>query len=121
MLVAYWIIAGIMAFLYAYSGGMKAVQSREQLRPMMGWVENAPMGLVRTLGVLEVLGAIGLILPPLTGIATWLAFAAAIGVLLVQIGAIVLHLSRGEAKVIGFNVGLLLAGTALVWLSTAWL
>ena len=121
MNVAYWIIAGLLALLYIYSGGMKAIRSREQLLPMMGWVANTPLLAVRAIGVLEVLGAIGLILPPLTGIAPWLAMAAAIGLTLVQIGGIVLHLRRGEARVIGFNVALLLLAGVTVWLSTIWL
>ncbi|HTF07611.1 MAG TPA: DoxX family protein [Asanoa sp.] len=47
-----------------------------------------------------VLGAAGLILPPLTGIAPALAVAAAIGLALIQVGGIVLHLSRGEARLV---------------------
>jgi hypothetical protein len=121
MEIAYWIIAAILAAMYLFSGGKKAVQSQEALRPMMGWVDTFPMPLVRSIGVVEILGAIGLILPPLTGIAPWLAVAAAIGFVLVQIGATVLHLSRGESKVIGLNIVLLLAAAAAAWLGTVWL
>src|SRR5215470_14142540 len=103
MKVAYWIIAALLAVFYLYAGGKKVAQSKEQLRPMMGWVDQVPMPLVRTIGVLEILGAIGLILPPLTGIATWLAIAAAIGLVLIQLGGTALHLSRGEARLIGLN------------------
>src|ERR1700689_3286596 len=67
MTVAYWIIAGLLALLYLYSGGLKVLRSPDQLRPMTGWVDTVPLRLVRTIGVLEILGAIGLILPPLTG------------------------------------------------------
>jgi hypothetical protein len=74
---------------------------------MMGWVDTTPMPLVRTIGALEVLGAIGLILPPLTGILPGLAVAAAIGFVIIQIGAIAVHARRGEINVIGFNVALL--------------
>jgi hypothetical protein len=121
VVIAYWIVAGLLALFYLYSGGIKVLQSREKLRPMMGWVDTVPMGFVRTIGVLEVLGAIGLILPPLTGIAPWLALAAAIGLVLVQIGGIILHLSRGEAKVIGLNIVLLVVAGLAVWLATVWL
>ena len=88
---------------------------------MMGWVDTVPMPLVKTIGVLEVLGAAGLILPPLTGIAPWLAIAAAIGLVLIQIGAIGLHLSRGEARLIRLNIALLAAAAAAAWLGTTWL
>jgi hypothetical protein len=63
----------LLALLYLYSGGLKVLRSPDQLRPMMGWIDTMPLRLVRAIGVLEVLGAIGLILPPLTGIAVALA------------------------------------------------
>jgi hypothetical protein len=121
MKVAYWIVAGLLALLYLYSGGIKAVRSKDQLRPMMAWVDSMPLRLVRVIGVLEVLGALGLILPPLTGIAEWLALAAAVGFVGIQIGGITLHVRRGETKVIGLNIALLLMAAAAAWLSTAWL
>ena len=67
------------------------------------------------------LGALGLILPPLTGIAPGLALAAAAGLVLVQVGAIALHLSRGEARLIGLNVVLFVLAGVEIWLSTTWL
>lgn len=121
MRTAYWIVAVLLAVLYLYSGALKMTRSKDQLRPMMGWVDAMPLRFVRTIGVLEVLGALGLILPPLTGVARGLAFAAAIGFVLVQIGALSLHLSRGEVKVIGLNIGLLALAAVAVWLATTWL
>ncbi len=121
MEIAYWVLGGLLALFYLYSGGIKVFRSQDQLRPMMGWVDQIPMPLVRAIGALEVLGAIGLILPPLTGIAPGLAIAAAIGLVLVQIGGIVTHVSRGEYKVIGLNIGLLVAAAVTAWLGTVWL
>ena len=72
MELTYWIVAGLLAVFYAYAGGMKVARSQGRLRPMMGWVDTIPMPLVRTIGLLEILGAAGLILPPATGIAVWL-------------------------------------------------
>jgi uncharacterized membrane protein len=120
MRTAYWIIAALLAVLYAYSGTLKITRSKDQLRPMMAWVDAMPLRLVRTIGALEVLGALGLILPPLTGIAPGLAFAAAIGFALLQVGALSLHLSRREVKVIGLNVALLALAVVAVWLATTW-
>lgn len=79
MNIAYWIVAGLLGLFYLYAGGVKVVRSRDGLRPMMAWVDSTPMPAVRAIGVIEVLGAIGLILPPLTGIAPWLALAAPSG------------------------------------------
>ena len=121
MRVAYWIIAALLALLYLYSGGLKVLRSKDQLRPMMGWIDTVPLRLVRTIGVLEVLGALGLVLLPLTGIAAGLALAAAIGLALIQVGGISLHLSRGEAKMIGLNIVLLAFAGVAIWLSSTWL
>ena len=121
MTVAYWIIAALLAVLYLYSGGLKVLRSPDQLRPMMGWIDTMPLRLVRVIGVLEVLGALGLILPPLTGVAVAVALAAAIGLGLIQVGAISLHLRRGEVKLIGLNVALLVLAAVEIWLATVWL
>ncbi|NUR71916.1 MAG: DoxX family protein [Hamadaea sp.] len=117
--VAYWILAGLLALFYAYAGGKKVTQSKDQLRPMMGWVDQVPLPLVRTIGTLEVLGAIGLILPKLTGVLPGLAIAAAVGLVLIQVGGIALHLSRGEARLIGLNIVLLVLAAVTVWLAVA--
>jgi hypothetical protein len=119
MLIAYWIVAGLLAVLYLYSGGVKIVRSKDALRPMMQWVDDLTLGAVRAIGVLEVLGAIGLILPPLVGILPGLAFAAAIGLTLVQVGATIVHVRRHDT--IWLNLAVLVASIVVVWLSTIWL
>jgi hypothetical protein len=120
MNVAYWIIAGLLAAFYVYSGGMKVIQSREALQPMMAWVDRTPMPLVRLIGVLEILGSIGLIGPPVTGIVPWLAVGAAAGLVLLQIGGITLHIVRGEARQIGLNIVLIVLAGLATWLATIW-
>jgi hypothetical protein len=117
--IAYWIVAGLLAALYLYSGGIKLVQSQEQLQPMMKWVDRIPMRVVRAIGAVELLGAAGLILPPLTGIAPGLAVAAAAGFVLLQIFAIRVHLSMGD-KMVALNVALIAVAGSAVWLATIW-
>lgn len=117
MPIAYWIVAGLLAFVYVYSGGMKLVRTQTQLKSVMRWVDQAPMAAVRAIGTLEILGAIGLILPPLTGIHPWLSIAAATGLVLLQIGAVGLHLFRGESRQIGLNIVLFVLAAAAVWLA----
>ncbi|MER5932400.1 DoxX family protein [Streptomyces sp. NPDC002054] len=117
---AYWALAGLLALFYLYGGGVKVVRSREQLRPMMAWVDTTPMPAVRAIGTIEVLGSIGLVLPPLTGIAPWLALAAAIGFAVLQIGATGVHLSLGDRQV-ALNITLLLTASVTAWLATTWL
>lgn len=120
MNVAYWIVAGILALFYVYAGGIKVVRTREQLLPMMAWVDRTSMPAVRAIGAVELLGAIGLVLPPLTGVAPWLALAAAVGFVVLQIAATTVHLRLGERQ-IALNAGLVLAAAVTVWLATTWL
>lgn len=115
--VAYWIVAGLLAVVFLYSGALKLVRSKEQLAPMMGWVDTIPLWLVRTIGGLEILGVLGLVLPRLTGVAPGLAIAAAACFVVLQLLATGLHLSRGEARLVGFNVLLILLGVAAAWLA----
>lgn len=120
MEIAYWIVAGLLAAFYLFAGGKKLVQSKERLAPMMGWVDTIPMPVVRGIGAVEVLGAIGLILPPLTGVAPVLALVAAIGFAVLQVLAGGVHLSRGERKETGLNVVLVALAVVAAWLATAW-
>ncbi len=121
MTVAYWIVAGLLALFYGYSGGIKVVRDPQQLKPMMGWVDTVPLPVLRTLGAVELAGALGLLLPPLTGVAPWLAFAAAAGLVLLQIGAMRLHLSRGEVRETGLNIALIVLAATAAWLATVWI
>jgi uncharacterized membrane protein len=118
MEIAYWIVAALLAAFFLFAGGKKVAQSKEQLAPMMAWVDQIPMWLVRCIGVLEILGAIGLILPPLTGVAPWLAIAAATGFVVLQVLAAGLHLSRGERKESTLNLVLIVLAGLAAWLAT---
>ncbi|MEV6735341.1 MULTISPECIES: DoxX family protein [unclassified Streptomyces] len=117
MNIAYWIVAGLLALFYFYAGTLKVIRSRDQLRPMMAWVDRMPLPALRALGAVEILGAAGLILPPLTGTAPWLAPAAAVGFVLLQTGAMAVHLT-GEDSRITLNVGLTATAAVTVWLAT---
>lgn len=120
MEIAYYCVGGLLALFYLYSGGIKAIQSQEKLAPMMAWAGTAiPMPGVRAIGVLEVLGALGLILPPLTGIAPALAIVAAAGLVVLQVLATTFHASRGETKDLWLNIVLIAVAAVTVWLATA--
>ena len=120
MIIAYWIIAGLLALVYLLSGGMKVVRSREQLIAAgQGWVEGANTGIVKLVGALEVAGALGLILPPITGIAPSLAPMAALGLVLVQAVAIGVHMKLNDTKSLPVNIILLALAVAAAWLGAA--
>ena len=120
MEIAYWVVAALLGVLYLFAGGRKVLQSQEQLAPMMGWVDTVPMWAVRGIGAVEIAGVLGLILPPLTGVAPVLALLAAIGFAVLQVLATGVHLSRGEVKETGLNVVLIALAIVAAWLVTAW-
>jgi hypothetical protein len=108
MTIAYWITAALLAVVYLMSGGMKITQSKEALVASgQNWAKNVNPALPKLVGLLEVLGAIGIILPPLTGIAVVLAPIAAIGLALVQAIAIVVHVRMKDTKSLVVNFILL--------------
>ena len=110
MTIAVWIVSGILAALYLFAGFSKVTQSPDKLRANFPYVETVGVRQTRVIGVLEMLGAIGLIVPVLTGILPVLTPIAAIGLVLVQVGAIIVHARRNEAaKSLPMNLGLLLA------------
>ncbi|GAA1506712.1 DoxX family protein [Nocardioides humi] len=104
-----WIVTALLAALFLMAGTMKLAKSKEQLLadPRMGWAEPFPANLIKLIGAAEVLGALGLVLPGALDIATWLVPAAAIGLAIIMVGAIVTHARRGELPNIGMNVVLL--------------
>ena len=92
MTYALWILQGLLALLFLFAGGMKLVQPIEVLTEQM----PLPGLFVRFIGVAEVLGAIGLILPGLLRIRPGLTPLAAAGLVIIMIGATVLTLAGGE-------------------------
>ncbi len=96
MNVALWIIAGLLAAAFGGAGAMKLATPREKLLPQMPWASDFTEAQVKGIGGLELLGAIGLIAPPLLDIAPTLAPLAAVGLTLTAIGAVIVHLRRGD-------------------------
>lgn len=115
MNIALWVVAGLLALAFLGAGGMKLSQPKEKLQASgMGWTEDFSVTGVKLIGTAEVLGAIGLILPPLVNIAPVLAPIAAVGLLVTMIGAAVVHVRRGETQALAAPVvlGLLAAFVA---------
>ena len=116
MNVALWIVQGLLAVVFGASGVVKTSRDRKRLFDEgITWVEDFSAGAVRTIGVLEVLAAVGLILPAATGIAPVLTPLAATGVALLMAGASAVHLRRDEFAFIGVTVGLLVLAVFVAW------
>jgi hypothetical protein len=108
--IALWIVQSVLALVYLATGGLKIVRPREQLVASgnFDWMKDSSDAGVKAVGLVEILGALGVILPRLTGIASILTPIAAIGLVVVQIGALRVHLVRNERQPLPANLLLLL-------------
>lgn len=95
-----WIVAGLLAAVFLFAGGNKLFVSRERLAAAPGgaWVNGFTPGAVKALGAVEVLGAVGLVLPAALGIAPVLVPLAAVGLGVIMIGAAIVTFRLNEAK-----------------------
>ncbi len=105
MNIVLWVIAGVLAVAFAGAGLIKLTKPKADIVASgMGWAESMPDGLVKVIGALEVLGAIGLILPGLLYVATVLVPISVLGLALLMVGAMVTHPRRKEYPMIGANL-----------------
>jgi uncharacterized membrane protein YphA (DoxX/SURF4 family) len=113
--IALWVIQVLLAVAFLGAGAMKLSQPKEKLVKNMAWVEDFSQGTVRLIGTLEILGAIGVVFPALTGILPWLTPLAALGLVLLMIGAAFTHLRRTEYGNIAMNAVLLILAAFVVY------
>ena len=110
-----WIAQLLLAAAYFLFGSMKATQPLDQLATMMTWIPDFPAEFVRTLGVVEVLGAIGITLPSLTRIQPRLTVVVSLCILVHQMCAVVLHAAKGEFSVLSLNFVLIGLAALIFW------
>lgn len=117
MNVALWIIAGALAAVFLLAGLTKLTRSKDQLAadPRMRWTEQFSPRAIKTIGTLEILAAIGLIIPAAVGIAPVLAPLAATGLVAVMTGAAITHARRHEAPMMVGNLVLLALAAVVAW------
>jgi uncharacterized membrane protein YphA (DoxX/SURF4 family) len=110
MTYALWIVQVLLAALFLFAGGMKLVVPLDQLQGPV----PLPGAFIRFIGVVEVLGGLGLLLPGLLRIRPGLTPLAAAGLVIIMIGATVLGLMAGDVTMalIPLAVGLLAAFVA---------
>ena len=115
MNVVIWVLQILLALAFLAAGITKVTQPRQKLATNMGWVEDFSDPAVRSIGTLEILGALGLLVPALIGVATVLVPISAVGLALLMIGAAATHRRRGELPMIGINAVLLLLAVVVAW------
>jgi len=113
MNIALWIIQVLLAIAFLVSGGTKLSRPRLSLAGQMPYVQDFSDAQVKGIGALEILAAIGLVVPPLVHVATFLTPLAAVGLILLMLGAAATHLRRREPQMVAVN-GVLLVLAAVV-------
>jgi len=106
MNIILWIVQILLAVMFLMAGVMKAFQY-ERAKASLFWVKDVPRGLVTFIGICELLGGLGLVLPVLTGILPGLTPLAALGLALIMLFAMIFHATRREPQAIVFNLVLL--------------
>jgi uncharacterized membrane protein YphA (DoxX/SURF4 family) len=107
-----WIAQGLLAAVLLMAGSMKLAQPKERLVASgQAWVEDFDARQVKGIGALELLAAVGLVLPAALDLVPTLTALAASGVVLLMLGAGATHLRRGEVQMLPVNA--VLAALAL--------
>ena len=114
--IGLWVAQVLLALAFGAAGVMKLMTPLDQLGTMMNWVTVTPEWLVRFIGTVEILGALGMILPALTRVLPWLTPLAALGFAVIQVLAIGTHASLGEtAATLPVNIVLLALALFVAW------
>ena len=115
MVIALWIITALLAVVYLAAGLTKVTTPREKLVPKMAYMEDLSDGQARVVGILEFLGALGLVLPAATGVAPWLTPVAAFALALTMGAATALHVKRKESPVVPIALGIVALAVGIGW------
>ena len=110
-----WIVQAVLAAAFLVAGALKVSQPKQKLTDMMGWPGDFSPNVIKGIGTVELLAAIGLILPAATGIATWLTPLAGVGLAVLMVGAMATHYRRKEPQMIVTNVVIFALAVLVAW------
>lgn len=115
MIIALWIVTALLALVFLAAGVTKSATPREKLVPKMPYMEDLSNGQARVVGILEFLGALGLVLPAATGVLPWLTPVAAFALTLTMAVATGLHVKRKESPMSSIVLGVVALAVGLGW------
>ena len=117
MNLALWIVAGLLAVAFAAGGLSKLIIPKEKIAQLPGgkWVEGVSPGFVKATGIIDLLAAAGLILPAALGIVPVLVPVAAVGVVLLMIGAGIVRVRYGSPRAIPGDAAYLALAAFVAW------
>lgn len=115
-----WVVAWALAALFLMVGFVKLTRTREELLAQMEWVEEVKPRTIKIIGVLEILAAVALVIPPLLGVAVFLTPLAAAGIVFLMLGAGMLHQRRHENSMLLMNLIIAMMGTFVAVGRSSW-
>lgn len=115
MNVVIWVGQVLLALAFAGSGLLKVSAPKKKLDDLFGYPKDLSTGLVRFIGTMELLGAVGVVLPAATGIAPVLTPLAATGLGTVMLLALGFHARRREPQAFPINLALLALAVLVAW------
>lgn len=113
--IGLWIAQGLLALMFIMAGAMKLSQPIEALAESLPWVTSVPAALVKFIGISELLGGLGLLLPALLRKKPILTVWAARGLAAVMLLATIFHISRGEYSAIGMTLIIMVIALFIAW------
>lgn len=108
--VALWVVQGLLSGVFLLTGTTKLVLPREVLEKRMHWAPSWPRWRIKLLGLAEVAGGLGLVVPAATGVAPILGPIAALCLAVLMLGAASTHRRLGESVAPALLVGALCLG-----------
>jgi len=113
--ISLWIVQTLLAITFTGTGFWKLLTPVPQLAAMIPWAGQVSETFLQATGIIDLCGGLGVLLPALTRIKPRLTVLAALGCTLLQICAIVFHISRGEAAQTPFNFLLVALSLFVFW------
>lgn len=113
--IGLWVVQVLLFGMFLMTGFMKLSQPIAELSNMIPWVAEVPSSMVRFIGISEVLGALGILLPALIRVKPSLTPLAGLGLAVIMLFALIFHIARGEFEAIGMNIVLGLIALFVAW------
>jgi hypothetical protein len=113
--ISLWVVQGLLSLIFTGAGLWKLLTPVPELAAMIPWAGQVPKAFLQAIGVIDLCGGIGILLPALIRIKPGLTVLAALGCALLQVCAIAFHVLRGEAARTPFNFVLVALSVFVLW------
>ncbi|MBL7829865.1 MAG: DoxX family protein [Saprospiraceae bacterium] len=113
--IALWVVQSLLAIMFLMAGANKLFQSIPELAKMLPWVTQVPEGMVRFIGISELIGGLGLLLPSILRVKPNLTPYAAIGLAVIMLFATIFHIMQGETSVIAMPIIFMVMAVFVAW------